>query len=245
MTVQKHSGKEKVIRLIFWGAAELFTVACLLYSIRIKDTYQAVSCVAYAVLISVPFIIEKRFRCRISTWSFLCCIVYAIGPMLGDVFDLYYITSWWDKLLHFIGGVAFGVLGTFLPQLLDKKQSSVLLCAAFSLCFSLFVSVCWEFCEYGMDQIAGTDAQHSSVVHELHSYLLGEETGKIGSIEDIRITTVNGDQLPVDGYLDIGLHDTMGDMLFEGLGALIYAVIYIADKGKHAVFSKTAKEQPA
>lgn len=245
MSNQKHNSKERFVRAIFWTTAELFAVCCLIYSILIKDTYQTFACIAYTFLISGPFIVEKWFRCRISTWFILCCIVYAIGPMLGDVFDLYYITPWWDKLLHFIGGLAFGVLGAFLPRLLDKKQSSVLLCAAFSLCFSIFISVCWEFCEYGMDQIAGTDAQHSSVVTEIHSYLLGEGAGQIGSIEDIEITTVNGDPLPVNGYLDIGLNDTMTDMLFEGLGALVYAVIYIADKGKHFVFSKAAEEQSA
>lgn len=239
MEVQKRSSKERYVRLIFWAAAELFTMICLLYSLWIKDTNQVLACIAYAVLVSGPFIVEKWLRCRISTWFVLCCILYATGPMLGDVFKLYYITSWWDKLLHFIGGIAFGVLGAFLPQILNKKQSSVLLCAVFSLCFSLAVSVCWEFCEYGMDQIAGTDAQHSSVVYEIHSYLLGKETGQIGSIEDIQTTTVNGEPLPVNGYLDIGLNDTMTDMLFEGLGGLTYAAFYILDKGKHPIFNKT------
>lgn len=179
------------------------------------------------------------FKCRINTLFSLFCIVYALGSLFGDVFQLYYTTMWWDKLLHFTGGVVFAMLGVFLPQLLDRKKTSVLLCAVFALCFSMTVSVCWEFCEYGMDQLASTDAQHSSIIYDVNSYLLGDEENEIGSIENIKEVTVNGETLPLDGYLDIGLNDTMTDMLWEGFGALIYAVIFMIDKGKHPVFSKT------
>ena len=44
--------------------------------------------------------------------------------------------------------------------------------------------------------------------------------------------------LPVKGYIDIGLTDTMLDMLLETMGAVVVAIIYIASKGNLAVFKK-------
>ncbi len=39
MNIQKHNSKEKVLRSIVWTVAELFTIACLLYSIWIKRNH--------------------------------------------------------------------------------------------------------------------------------------------------------------------------------------------------------------
>ena len=235
--------KGRYLRLSVWAVAEALTVGCLIYSICIKNVFQAVSCAAYAVGISGPFLIEKWFKCKINTLALLCCVLYALGPLMGDMLHLYYTTGWWDKLLHLTGGIVFAMLGVFLPQMLSDKQPSVSLCAVFALCFSITISVCWEFCEYGIDQLFGTDMQHSAVVHDVHSHLLGEETGKVGSIENIDEVIVNGEPLPLDGYLDIGLNDTMLDMLVESFGALIYVVIYALDKGRHLVLKKETAVQ--
>lgn len=47
----------------------------------------------------------------------------------------------------------------------------------------------------------------------INSYLLGSEKGVAGSISDIQSVIVNGEELSINGYLDIGLIDTMHDML--------------------------------
>ena len=65
-------------------------------------------------------------------------------------------------------------------------------------------------------------------------YDLGGAAGIIGSIESINSVTVNGQAL--EGYLDIGLIDTMGDMMIETVGAVAYAVAYALDKGRHPAF---------
>ena len=46
---------------------------------------------------------------------------------------------------------------------------------------------------------------------------------------------VNGQPLPVDGYLDIGLHDTMADMFVNLIGAVVFSIIgyfYVKNRGK-------------
>ena len=103
----------------------------------------------------------------------------------------------------------------------------------FALCFSMALAVVWEFIEFGADQFLGMDMQDDMVITSLCSHLLDEGLGRTGRIDDIHTVIVNGAQLPVNGYIDIGLHDTMLDMLLESLGALITCVLVFLDKGKH------------
>ena len=55
------------------------------------------------------------------------------------------------------------------------------------------------------------------------------------SLEEISSVTINGQPLEVEGYLDIGLHDTMADLFVNFIGAVVFSVIgyvYIRQRGK-------------
>ena len=93
------------------------------------------------------------------------------------------------------------------------------------------IAVLWEFCEFGADTFLGMDVQDDTVVYSLTSYLLGNTLGVTGSIENIQSVVVNGVALP--GYIDIGLIDSMLDMLLETLGAIVTCLIIWFDKGRH------------
>lgn len=56
---------------------------------------------------------------------------------------------------------------------------------------------------------------------------MGSEKGVAGSISDIQSVIVNGEELSINGYLDIGLIDTMQDMLVCTLGGICYCVCFI------------------
>ena len=185
-------------------------------------------------LVCIPFLVEKLFHCRISTPLCIFCMLYAVGALLGHGYDFYYLIPWWDLLLHLCGGIIFGVLGLFLVGILNRQQPcTVLLTAVFALCFSMAISVVWEFFEYGMDWFFAMDMQNDTVVSVINSYIIGDGLGELVSIPDITRTVVNSVPLPVEGYIDIGLHDTMGDMLIEAAGAVVCTVLYAADKGRH------------
>ena len=117
------------------------------------------------------------------------------------------------------------------PQRLRRWMTAV-----FALCFSMAVAVGWEFFEYGMDTLFGMDMQDDTVITTITSYLLDGEPGKAGTIRAITAVTVNGKPLPVKGYIDIGLNDTMWDMILETLGALAVVVWYLWDRGRHTPF---------
>lgn len=189
---------------------------------------------ATVLLVCAPLLAERLFQRRLNTGLYLFCLFYAVGPMLGVCYQFYYRLSWWDKMLHLFGGFAFALFGIYLFGLfrIDGKRKR-LVTALFALCFSIAVSVVWEFAEFGADRFLGMDMQSDRVIHSIRSYSIGTGIGNAGTIEPIYSVSINGITLPINGYLDIGLMDTMVDMLLESGGALLVSVMYLADRGEH------------
>ena len=231
--------KERIARLIGVLLCEAFAVITIIMMIVSKQYDRLLLAFATPFIILAPKILELLFRCKIDLPVYLFGLFYAIGPMLGQCYNLYYTVSWWDKMLHISGGVMFAFLGLFLfEKYVGKDKKKMVMTAVFALCFSIAIAVLWEFCEFGADTFLGMDMQDDTVITHINSYLLNEGVGIAGSIENIEEVIVNGQVLPVKGYIDIGLTDTILDMLLETMGAVVVAIIYIVSKGKFAVFQK-------
>ena len=233
--------KEKTIRYILIALCELLTLGNVVQFSITGQWNRLLLALLTLMLILIPEGIERLFHCRISQGMYLTAVLYAIGPMLGHCNNLYYTFPFWDKMLHILGGVMFVFFGVFLFELLGGDQKKWALCCVFALCFSLAVSVLWEFYEFGSDRIFGTDTQDDYIIHSITSHMLSPEMGEVGRITDIQQVTLNGNPLNLGGYLDIGLIDTMMDLLLESLGAAITTLILWVDKNRHPVFQR--KEQ--
>ena len=133
--------------------------------------------------------------------------------------------------MHTINGFVVAALGFSLISLLNEREKVVfklspLFIAVVAFCFSMTVGVCWEFGEYAMDRMLGLDMQKDTVISEISSIMLDPEGGNTPvRIEEIENVTVNGQELGLKGYLDIGLYDTMGDLWVNFVGALAFSVI--------------------
>lgn len=230
------SRREKLLRGAGVVACQMFAIITLIRIIPDQPKEGLILAAVTPVLILAPEIVERLFQCRINTPVYLFCLFYAIGPMLGVCYNLYYRISWWDKMLHVFGGLTFAVFGLHVFETFaGENKNKRLLTALFGACFSIAVSVIWEFAEFGADQFLGMDMQSDWVIHSIRSYSIGETMGMTGVIEHINSVVVNGETLPISGYLDIGLVDTMLDMLLESLGAVAVAGLYLIDKGRHPV----------
>ena len=215
-------------------AAALFTAASLVHFAALGEKGGALQSIEAMLLIALPWIVQRVFHCKIAAWLHAFLTLYCLGPLLGHSYKLFYTTTWWDKLLHCSGGVVFAVVGYHLPLLNKQNSMTPLMRALFALCFSIAISALWEFAEYGSDMLLGTDTQNDTYLTEINSYFLGGAAGQLGSIEGITQVTVNGQALP--GYIDIGLIDTMGDMIIETFGALVCTVFLSLDRGRHPAF---------
>lgn len=98
------------------------------------------------------------------------------------------------------------------------------------------IGVLWEFFEFGMDRLFHMDMQKDTIVSSITSVMLDPTNRNIPiTIDNITSVAVNGQDLGFNGYLDIGLYDTMEDLFVNFIGALTFSVFgyfYIKHRGK-------------
>ena len=88
------------------------------------------------------------------------------------------------------------------------------------------IGVVWEFFELAMDRLFLLDMQKDTVIPYISSVLLDETKNNIPIVVDnITSVAVNGSELGVGGYIDIGLYDTMEDLFVNFIGAFVFSVI--------------------
>ncbi len=222
------------VRIIVTAVCEAFAVFSLIrFSLESSFTNIFLS-LATVFLVLIPVLIEKVFHCRIATAVYVWASLYAVGPLLGEANQLYFILPWWDKLLHCCGGMAFALAGYYIPELLNKgKPVSRTMRIVFAVCFSVAVAALWEFYEFGGDRLFGTDMQQDRYVTTVNSYFLADSYGVVGTLGKIESVGINGEEIP--GYIDIGLIDTMGDMMIETFGAILAAAFFVWDKERHPI----------
>lgn len=82
-----------------------------------------------------------------------------------------------------------------------------------------------EMFEFGMDTFTGLDMQKDTILHSITSVTLDPTNSNIPiTIDNIQSVMINGEELGVGGYLDIGLIDTMEDLIVNFIGALIFSI---------------------
>ena len=112
---------------------------------------------------------------------------------------------------------------------------SPLYLAIVAFCFSMTIGVLWEFFEFSVDRLFHMDMQKDTIVHTISSVMLDPTNKNIPiTIDNITSVAVNGQDLGFNGYLDIGLYDTMEDLFVNFIGALTFSVFgyfYIKHRG--------------
>ena len=150
-------------------------------------------------------------------------------------------------MLHTLNGFLCAAIGFSLVDLCNRHERfslslSPVFMAIVAFCFSMTIGVLWEFFECAMDQFFLLDMQKDTVISSISSVLL-DPTGRqrpfaIHGITDL-IVVANGEQIPLGlgGYLDIGLLDTMNDLLVNFIGAAVFSFLgyfYVKNRGKAA-----------
>ena len=199
-------------------------------------------CLATLFFAALPMALSIIFRWKLNTFFYVLFSFYTYGPLLGAVYNFYYFISWWDVLLHLLAGTVFAVVGAQLANVLNKNnKTSYVFAAIFGVLFSISVAVVWEFFEYSSDTFFNSDMQADTIINVINTKI-NRTDGLRDVYNNITETIVNGQNLGIEGYLDIGLIDTMNDMLIETLGALVLVVYIIFDKDKHPMITKLNKK---
>lgn len=217
---------EKVLVAIL----SIFNLISAAYSVHVKNLLYFLSSLASLALVFLPYLVEHFLSCRISMDLKLAYWFLAIGgPVLGNVYRLYHYIRPWDKLLHMLSGFLVAAVGYALPDLFFKIPPGKAFKCLFAVSLSVAVGGIWEIYEFILDVLFQMDMQNDTVIDGLSSYLLGAEKGTIGTLENIQSVTVNGEPLHT-GYIDIGLIDTMKDLIQCLIGSVACAIASIFQK---------------
>ena len=236
-----------VFRVTLSSALALIGLLSMIYvAMTTNATFSYFYCLATVPFVALPPVLSAVFRWRMNTFFYLLFTFYTMGPLLGAVYNFYYFISWWDVLLHVLAGTVFAVVGAQLSDVLNKNnKTSYIFAAVFGVLLSIAVAVVWEMFEYSSDVFLSSDMQADTVIDVINTKI-NRTDGLRDTYTGITETTVNGVSLGINGYLDIGLIDTMHDMILETLGALVLLVYVLIDRNKHPMIvtqNKKTKEK--
>lgn len=223
-------------------ALRLIVLAELVMSIIRGEYESAFICLLVLALFILPFFIQQNFGIQLpSVLEIIILLFIFAAEILGEL-ECYFITyPNWDSMLHTTTGFLCAATGFALIDILNRNsrikfQLSPVYVALAAFCFSMTVGVLWEFFEFGMDRVFHLDMQKDTVVQSITSVMLDPTNSNTPiTIDGIHSVAVNGTDLGFDGYLDIGLYDTMEDLFVNFIGALVFSFIgyfYIKRRGE-------------
>ena len=234
----------------------LIVVTELALSILRGEYESAFICLLVLILFILPFFIQQNFGIQLPTTLEIIILLFIFAAEILGELEGYFITyPNWDTMLHTTTGFLSAATGFALIDILNRNSRikfhlSPIYVALAAFCFSMTVGVLWEFFEFGMDRLFHLDMQKDTVVQSITSVMLDPTNGNTPiTIDGIHSVAVNGNALGFDGYLDIGLYDTMEDLFVNFIGAVTFSVIgyfYIKHRGKGKLaraFIPTLSEQ--
>ena len=199
------------------------------------------------VLLILPSVLTRRLHVELpSTMEIIILLFIFAAEILGELNSFYIRVPHWDTMLHTLNGFLCAAIGFALVDLLNQSDMfsfrlSPVYLAVVAFCFSMTVGVLWEFFEYTGDTFLGFDMQKDTVISTIRTVDLDEtRSNKVITVDDIAdviIVHSDGSQeaLGLGGYLDVGINDTMKDLMVNFVGAVVFSIIgyfYVKQKGK-------------
>ena len=219
-------------------------IGIMIAQISNQDWENVLLCLLTLGLFTVPALLERSWKIDIpDTLQIIMLLFIYSAEVLGEIREYYLLIPAWDTALHTVTGFLAAAVGFSLVDIVNRNRNTrlyltpVYVCIA-AFCFSMTIGVLWEFFEFACDQLLNVDMQKDTVLTVIKSVTLNPEgKNKAYVISGITGTAVNGQDLGIDGYLDIGLHDTMKDLFVNFIGAFVFSVFgyfYLKKKSRRS-----------
>lgn len=235
--------KDKKRRLTIRGILSLFVLAIIIRQFFWQHYEGMFVGILTLILFSVPTFIERKTG--IDLPPVLEGIIYFFifaAEILGELGSFYIKIPYWDTMLHTLNGFLMAAIGFALVDIFNRSDRfsvklSPMFLAIVAFCFSMTIGVVWEFFEFGMDVYFGIDMQKDWIISNINSVKFNPDGLNIVEHVSIDSLFVNGEDwiLKYGGYIDIGLIDTMKDLIVNFIGAIVFSFIgffYVKSRGK-------------
>lgn len=234
--------REHKSSFIVYVVLRLLVILMMILQIFNRNYENVFLCILTLILLIIPSFIQINLKIELPTALEITILLFIFAAeILGEIQAYYLKFPFWDTVLHTVNGFLMAAIGFALVDILNRsKKFSIQLSPAFvaivAFCFSMTIGVVWEFFECGMDQLFGLDMQKDTIVHTIKSVMLDPtKSNRPVGIRDIQSVMVNGRDLGLGGYLDIGLLDTMKDLFVNFIGAVVFSILgyfYVKKRGK-------------
>ncbi len=245
--VKAHFKRKSVVEIILSVMVVLVLVARFLRA----DYYSVFLCLLTLLLFNIPAFVDKKLNISLPKELEIIILLFIFSAeILGEIGSFYTHIHWWDTMLHTVNGFLMAAIGFALIDILNNSPKfhfnlSPLFVAFVAFCFSMTVGVVWEFFEFSADMLTSTDMQKDWMMTEISSVMLNPSgLNDEVVLKDITSTVVHyadGSTYVIEGgYLDVGVVDTMKDLIVNCIGAVVFSIIgyfYIIGRNK-GVFAK-------
>lgn len=237
-TMRRKRAEQPVVFVLYFVLRALVLVT-LVRSAFLGHYEHMMLCVLTLVLLLVPSLIEHTLDIELPDLleSIILLFIFA-AEILGEIDAFYIRIPFWDTILHTTWGFLCAGIGFALFDILNRSDSSKikltpLYMAVSAAAFSMCIGACWEIFEYLADSFIGVDMQKDTLVQTINTVWLdptnSNVTIPVRDIVSTQITLASGEVIQIPGgYLDIGIHDSMADLIVNLIGALVFAVIGFA-----------------
>ena len=239
-------------RLGIHGVLSILVLLVMVRQFMMGNWHNVFICVLTILLFMIPTIVDRRFNIKMPALleGIILFFIFA-AEIMGEIQSFYTIIPIWDTMLHTINGFIMAAIGFAMIDILNRSPRihitmSPWFVAFVTFCFSMTVGVVWEFFEFSMDFFTSTDMQKDWLVGGVSSVLINPSgLNNPILIKDITKTVISGtiDGAPQDwvingAYLDIGIIDTMKDLIVNCIGAVVFSIfgfLYIKARGKGSI----------
>lgn len=237
-TMRRKRAEQPVVFVLYFVLRALVLVT-LVRSAFLGHYEHMMLCVLTLVLLLVPSLIEHTLDIELPDLleSIILLFIFA-AEILGEIDAFYIRIPFWDTILHTTWGFLCAGIGFALFDILNRSDSSKikltpLYMAVSAAAFSMCIGACWEIFEYLADSFIGVDMQKDTLVQTINTVWLdptnSNVTIPVRDIVSTQITLASGEVIQIPGgYLDIGIHDSMADLIVNLIGALVFAVVGFA-----------------
>ncbi len=228
-------------------------IVSLIAQIFHQNWHNVFLCILTLILFTIPFIVDKKFKIDLPTMLEIIILLFIFSAeILGEIQNFYGIFKHWDTILHTLNGFLSAAIGFSMIDILNRTERfhiklTPIFVSLVAFCFSMTIGVLWEFFEFGGDQLFKMDMQKDRIVQTISTVELNKEEENVPIIIDnIKTTTISYidennkmQEITIEnGYLDLGIIDTMKDLIVNLIGAIVFSVIgylYIENLDKYKI----------
>lgn len=228
----KHELRENRSAFIVYSALRIMVIGMMILQVFNRNFQNVFLCLLTLILFIMPSVVQATFKVEFPTLLEIIILLFIFAAeILGEISAFYIKFPYWDTILHTLNGFLCGAIGFSLVEIMNgnkrlRFQLSPLFMAVVAFCFSMTIGVVWEIFEFSMDTLYHLDMQKDTVIHAIYTVTLDPlaDNNCVG-ITGITDVIINGEELGLGGYLDIGLMDTMYDLIVNVIGAAVFSIL--------------------